>query len=132
MLGDGNSDFSVTRFCYTKAKILDLFVLLLQRFSKCYFHKKYPEILVFAFTKEPSRDLMVLLCQTCGKTGLKSVSRSKHNTNILNTKLNASQSDSTQLTKLSSTQCNYFYFYMSVLAFLVKGTLRFFFRVSYT
>ena len=86
----------------------------------------------FAFTKEPSRDLMVLLCQTCGKTGLKSVSRSKPNTNILNTKLNASQSDSTQLTKLSSTQCNYFYFYMSVLAFLVKGTLRFFFRVSYT
>ena len=116
-----------TRFCYTGQDPWFIYFA----FTKILKVLLSQEILVFAFTKEPSRDLMVLLC-VCGKTGLKSVSRSKHNTNIVNTKLNASQSDSTQLTKLSSTQCNYFYFYMSVLAFLVKGTLRFFFRVSYT
>ena len=140
-LGDGNSDFSVTNkvLLHRPRSLIYLFCFYKDSQSE-YFHKKYPEILVFAFTKEPSRDLMVLLC-VCGKTGLKSVSRSKPNTNILNwemitknlnfvcsddlpqlTKLNVIQSDSMQLTKLSSTQCNYFH--MSVLVpFLPQGLL---------
>ena len=68
-----------TRFCYTGQDPWFIYFA----FTKILKVLLSQEILVFAFTKEPSRDLMVLLC-VCGKTGLKSVSRSKPNTNILN------------------------------------------------